>query len=299
MTAPARHRPLQPLGDSVRSAVCIPVKGSPPGLARLLDSLARLEPIPPQVILAVDGADPDALRLARERGMTGIGVTPAGGSYVARNAAIEALAEDVEVVAFTDSDVVVPPSWLEQHVRALNSAHRSGGPVRLLMSIPPRPAEVVDAFRHLDQEFYVSSLGFAVTANLAVRREVLQEIRFDARLRSGGDFEFGRRASEAGFTIAFTEDAPVEHPARGSAAEVMKKIWRVAGGASQLEGAGHRATERRRARPSIISYARSVHPSGSAWWRARVLALDSACRLLYAVRVPSIIWPAVRRRIRR
>ena len=79
------------------------------------------------------------------------------------------------------------------------------------MTLRPKaaPAEFVDRIRHLHQELYVSRDGYGATANLAVRRAVLDAQEFDAQLQTGGDVEFCHRATAKGFTLVYSPDAEV------------------------------------------------------------------------------------------
>lgn len=282
-------------------AVCIPAHGSPAALSRLLTSLAGLEHPADrlQVVVCVDGPDQALADLARAAGATTVVLADNAGSYAARNAALDAVGPQAEVVLFTDTDCAVAPGWVGAHLRALATADASGGAVALTTSTPPRPAEWVDASRHLRQQHFVEVLGFAATCNLAVRRSVVDALRFDASLRSGGDFDFGRRIAAAGHTLVYAPDAVVEHPARGTARATLGKVARVARGAATNQSRGHRATARRDpSRLASVDRACAEGLETSAWWRMRVRVLDVACSLVYARHVPSVVVPALRRRLR-
>lgn len=281
-------------------AVCIPAHGAPEPLLRLLESLDEVD-YPAaliQRIVCVDGPDPVLEHVARAADATVVTLAVNSGSYAARNAAIDAVAPDVSVVLFTDVDCTVTAGWIRQHLQALASADASGGGVRLTTSQPPRPAEWVDAGRHLRQQHFVEVLGFAATCNLAVRREVLSTLRFDATLRSGGDFDFGQRLRAAGLTLVYSPEALVEHPARSSARGVLRKVARVAQGAAVNQTRGHTAALRRDpTRVSALARADREGAGGGALWRAQVRGLDIACSLVYARHVPSVVVPALRRRL--
>lgn len=284
-----------------RAAVCVPVAAGTPSLAPLLDGFDRLERpegTDLQVVVSIDGRD-DALAAAcRERGALVLTAPASRGSYAARNAAVAALEGSTDVVLFTDADAVVAPDWLAAHLRTLEGADRSGGAVVTDLGSLPTPAAWVDHVRHLDQRRYVEELGFAATVNLAVRREVLDSVRFDDRMRSGGDFLFGQACAAAGFTIAYSPDAVVAHAPRATAAELLRKVRRVARGAVSLAADGQPAARRHASvRRSPLTEARHAGV-GSTWWRARTVALDAACSLLYAATVPSVVLPGIRRRLR-
>lgn len=291
---------MSPLRDLPRLAICIPAHGDAVALAALLHDLRGLDYPADRLdlVVAVDGPDEELERSAREAGATTVVLEQNAGSYAARNAALDALPPDVEAVLFTDLDVRVPPGWARAHVAALRESAASGGAVRVTTAPVPSPAEWVDAGRHLRQRHFVEMLGFAATCNLAVRREVVDRLRFDAGLRSGGDFDFGLRLQEAGFTLRYAEEAWVEHPARPTARGLLKKVHRVAGGAAAHRGRGRPAVARRD--PQRLSALRRAALEGvdhGWWWRLRVGALDLACSAVYAWSVPSVVLPALRRRL--
>jgi glycosyltransferase involved in cell wall biosynthesis len=253
-----------------------------------------------QRIVCIDGPDPELEQIARAARATVIVLPVNGGSYAARNAAVDAVESAAEVVLFTDTDCEVTPGWVRAHLLALGSADASGGAVRIRTASPPGPAEWVDASRHLRQQHFVENLGFAATCNLAVRRGVVEDLRFDASLRSGGDFDFGQRLRAAGHTLVYTADAVVEHPARDSASAVLRKVARVAQGAAVNERRGHHAAQRRDpARVPALRRARAEGIGGGLAWRTQVRLLDAACSAVYARHVPEVVMPAVRRRLLR
>lgn len=212
-------------------AVVVPAHRETDSLATLLGSIARLSEAP-RVVVAVDGGHPSTVAVAQAHGAQTVVLPQNGGSYTARNAALDRVLEGPvpDVVLFTDADCVVTPAWLAEHVRALASADLSGGGVRFTFrGTTPSPAEWVDAARHLKQQAYVERDGYAATCNLAVRGDVVAGHRFDGRLRTGGDAEFCRRVVAAGCTLAYTPDALVEHPAR-DLASLWTKVSRLASG---------------------------------------------------------------------
>ena len=181
------------------------------------------------VIVAIDGPDPSLEAIARRYGAQPVVLPEPVGSYSARNAAIDALPADADFVLFTDADCIPQAGWTGAHVAALEDCDLSGGAIEVTTRQPPSPAEVVDKLRHLHQEDYVARDGYAATANLGVRREVA-DIRFDGSLASGGDAEFCQRAVRAGYRLQYTPDAVVEHPARTTVGELMRKVRRISHG---------------------------------------------------------------------
>lgn len=281
-------------------AVCIPAHGEPAALERLLVHLHALDQPAgrTQVVVAVDGPDPLLAEIARSAGATVVELPHNRGSYAARNAALDAVDPGVDAVLFTDTDCAPGPGWVAAHLRALEGAAASGGAVRVTTSAPPRPAEWVDASRHLRQQHFVLRLGFAATCNLAVRRTVVDALRFDGSLRSGGDLDFGRRLAAAGHDIVYTPAAWVSHPARRTPSALLTKVARVARGAADNQSRGLEASSRRDPDrlPAAVRASREGLSLGP-WWTCQVRALDLLSSVVYARHVPSVVAPAVRRRL--
>ncbi len=225
------------MSDVAPVAVCIPAFNEVAGVTETVESIwatgyprDRL-----QVIVAVDGGDPAVSAAAEAAGAEVVVVQPNRGSYAARNAAADHARSDATVLLFTDADCRVSAEWITAHLDALEAAPMSGGAVRFVFSGPkPRPAEWVDAIRHLRQEFYVKSEHYAATCNLAVRREVFTTLRFDESLRTGGDADFGFRAAAAGYDIVYSEAAVIEHRARATRRDLFTKVRRVSSGAPRM-----------------------------------------------------------------
>jgi cellulose synthase/poly-beta-1,6-N-acetylglucosamine synthase-like glycosyltransferase len=211
------------------------VRGDAVRLRRCLEHLAaqdwpadRL-----QVVVAVDGPDPAAEATAREAGVEVVVLPTQSGSYAARNAALDALRDDVSVVVFTDADCMPAPGFVRAHVAAVHDgASLSGGAVEITLRDAPSPAEFLDSIVHLQQQSTVELQGYAATANLAFRREVIDALRFNSALQTGGDVEICERAAREGHQIVYTPDAVVVHPARQSTKAFAKKVWRICKGMS-------------------------------------------------------------------
>lgn len=280
-----------------RVGVIIPVHADPPGLEIVLRRLA-LQDYPADlvtVVVAVDGGDEATVAVARRHGASVVSVVPAAGSYAARNRAIDELPDDVDVVVFTDADCVPATGWISGHVVALADAELSGGAIHVTLSPRPHPAEFVDRVRHLQQQSYVTRQGYAATANLAVRREVLRRLRFNGSLQTGGDVEFGRCAKAAGFRLVYSPVAAVEHPARRDPAALRRKITRICDGMAP-RAAYWRGRQVPPARPrrGVATSAWRDGVSRNPIWLARAVLLDWSCQrriVRSAVAVGAVVEP--------
>ena len=265
-------------------AVCVPVHRDGADLMRLLDAIAsvdwptdRLE-----IVVALDGADPTLRAIATGRGAGVVELPERKGSYAARNLALSTLGDDVDIVVFTDADCIPQPRWIRAHVDALQDADLSGGAIDVTLRDRPSPAEFVDRIRHLHQETYVTVEGFAATANLAVRREVAA-LGFDGSLPSGGDAEFCRRATAAGFRLVYTPGAVVQHPARRTTREVLKKVKRIGRGVEARPGHwAERPAPEVKPRKWLAHRARREGVSPGIAWELRVIALDLVASSIFA-----------------
>lgn len=230
-------------------SVVIAARNAQVGLTRLLAALGHQTlPAEEMEVLVVDDASQDATAaVAAEAGVQVIRCERHRGSYGARNLALARAC--APVVAVTDADCVPRPGWLEGGLAALEEqrADLVGGAVLMALSARPTLAEAVDVARNLDQERAVRD-GFAVTANLFVRRAVFEAIGpFNERLRSGGDAEFTRRAVAAGFRLVYAEEAVVDHAPRRTGASLARKAFRAGYGFGQVRRVGvGRAAERPR-----------------------------------------------------
>jgi GT2 family glycosyltransferase len=155
------------------------------------------------------------------------------GSYAARNAAIN-IAQG-EIIGFTDSDCIPDKDWINNAVNYMYSnptAGRIAGCINLFYRAPKlKPVELYEKVYAFDQEFYVTNDATAVTANLFTYRSVFATVGlFNDKLMSGGDYEWSKRAQNAGIEIQYAKSVSVNHPARYFINELVYKAKRVGGG---------------------------------------------------------------------
>lgn len=165
---------------------------------------------------------PDNVRIVEE---------PAAGSYAARNCGIKDTCGDI--LGFTDSDCVPKDDWIENAVQVLNDgADRVAGRIQLFFQGDRLTvAEGYEKVFAFPQEAKVLLSQTCMTANMFAWRNAFRTAGlFDASLRSGGDAEWGWRAAAKGLDIVYRDDVVVQHPARHSATEILRKRRRVMGG---------------------------------------------------------------------
>lgn len=217
-------------------SVIVPVYKDPDGLKKTLDGLAA-QTIPHkdyEVLVANDGADPEITRLCQEyENVRELSIHPNKGSYNARDTA---LAESRgEYIAFTDADVILPPTWLAEGRKLLSQYDYVGGPVRFPKLARETAVTLYEKNTGFATERYFTIARFCITANLFTTREVIETVGgFDRRMYSGGDYEFGDRVYRSGkFKQGYSENISIEHPHR-TYKEILKKLKRTTQGFNHL-----------------------------------------------------------------
>lgn len=127
-----------------------------------------------------------------------------GGPAAARNSGIAMAAGDI--VAFIDDDCVAARTWLERLIPSFSEDQAGGVEGKVL------PRGGLSPLRHWVDN---SRGGHYLTANVAYRRELLEEVGgFDeSYLVAGGeDYDLAYRILERGYRIPFAEKAIVYHP---------------------------------------------------------------------------------------
>lgn len=148
---------------------------------------------------------------------------PNRGPAAARNHAIAR--STGTILAFTDSDCTLPPSWVAAGVAALMTrADVVTGPVRPVIN----PRRIPSFFYHQTDHRRPNELF--PTANVFYRREVIDQLGgFNERFGAyrwgppvgGEDIDLAWRAREAGYRLAWSETAAVDH----QASTIPWKVW--------------------------------------------------------------------------
>lgn len=181
-----------------------------------------------EVVVVDDGSEASVAPLMGAFRQARLIVQPGRGPAAARNAGVREARG--ELIAFTDSDCIPEPSWL---LRAVTALHRSkadlvGGRVRLHVERPAAPSavELYEIAVFAAQPRFIEQLHFAATANVLVRRSVVERVAFDEACfphASGEDMDWGARLHEGGFTQCYADEVEVLHPARRSLLALLRK----------------------------------------------------------------------------
>ncbi len=240
-------------------SVIIPVYNDNARLALCLRALAQQSyPADRFEIIVIDnGSTPPVVEtLAQQYPHVTFAYEPSPGSYAARNRGIQ-LARG-RVVAFTDSDCIPSPDWIESGVAALAGTSNRGlvaGRIEIFYANPERPtaAEIYERVSGFPQERYVAEFHYGATANVFTTADVIRNVgSFNPTLRSGGDREWGERLHRAGYAQVYAPAAVVMHPARASLRNLIHK--------------------RRRTTSGVVWHMRqSQRPLGRAHWARTVL----------------------------
>lgn len=186
-------------------------------------------------IIVVDNNSTENIReVATEFAGVKITIEQKQGSYAARNKGI-AIAKG-EIIAFTDSDCIPAPDWIERGVETLQTTPNCGlvgGKIELVFKEQKKPngAELFDSLNCLQQKHYIEQKHYGATANVFTYKEILETVGlFNTNLKSGGDLEWGRRVFAAGYQQVYGENVRIAHPARSSLQELKKKFTRLVEG---------------------------------------------------------------------
>lgn len=225
-------------------AVCIITYRRPSGLARCLESIARLQFTKhPSATLRVvvvdndvDGSARPVVEQYQDQFTTPIiyAVETERGISFARNRSI-ALAEGCEFVAFIDDDEYAEPAWLDELYnvqRTYDADIVCGMVLPEFETIPPQWARQGRFFEKRGGKTG-TQLRSASTANVLFRRDVLQWVEgpFDPRfaLTGGSDAFLSKQLFRRGARIVWCDEAVVHEvipPNRATVRWVIQRSYR-------------------------------------------------------------------------
>lgn len=205
--------------------VIIPAYNAAATLGACLQAVWRQTQPAAEIIVVDDASRDGTAAIARRHGATVVALPRNGGPGVARNAG--AAAATGEILAFTDSDCVPPPDWLERITAPLAAsgvvAATGGyaGPVRDTFL-----ARLQDQILHIRQRGMPAEIESAITSNFACKRSAFLAVGgfpLYARKRDATKPIWGNEDEELGFLltrdgarIRWVAEAGVYHAYRGS-----------------------------------------------------------------------------------
>ncbi|MCP9484293.1 MAG: glycosyltransferase [Gaiellaceae bacterium MAG52_C11] len=195
--------------------VIVPTRDRPEALARCLAALGAQHGRPWETLVVDDGSH-DRARIAelvaaepRARLLRRDGDGPAA----ARNAAVREARGTY--VCFTDDDCEPAPDWAESLAGRLEAGATIVGGTTLNGRPESSYVTAAERIRRHLEEFTRArhpGRGFFATNNLACRRELALELRFDEAYGAGGeDRDWCARAASAGHELVFEPVAVVRH----------------------------------------------------------------------------------------
>lgn len=221
----------------MRTSIVVPVYNDPEGLETTVDSLLDQTATDYEVVVAdngsTDGTTAVAREFARHDRVRHVVEDEIQGSYAARNAGIEAASGDI--VGFVDADMWVERDYVASITERMTRHDRDymGCDVELVA----REGSIARfrAATGFPIERYVTDHRFTPTCCLVTRKRVFEDVgRFDSRLRSNGDLEFGRRVDAAGYDLVFEPEVTLYHPARSTVRELLGQNGRIGRGREEI-----------------------------------------------------------------
>ena len=209
-------------GGRPRVSVVVPTRDRPESLRRCLAALEG-QTVPVEVVV-VEDAQGRGPAWARNEG-----VRRAGG----------------EVVCFADDDCEPVAGWAEALATPIlaGEAEATTGPVS--MGEGARPADkaweaIVDYLQARSGHPGTASPGFAVTANLAAKRSLLERIPFDETFpaAAGEDRDWGERATREEAAARYVPAASVVHRSGMGSRAFLRQQYRYGKGAARYRSAG-------------------------------------------------------------
>jgi mycofactocin system glycosyltransferase len=205
--------------------VLIPVRDRLGPLERCLQALGGA----PAVVVDDGSADPDALAaLCRRHGARAVRRAHPGGPAAARNSGLAEV--DTELVAFLDSDCVVPTGWLRRLSRHFADPGVGAVAPRLVPcsrgdSVRERYAAARSPLDLGGEPGRVAPghpIAYVPTAALLVRRNAIAR-GFDEELRYGEDVDLVWRLHDAGWTVRYDPTVVVSHEEPLSWSELLAR----------------------------------------------------------------------------
>ncbi|MCS3924889.1 glycosyltransferase [Methanosalsum natronophilum] len=222
-------------------SVIVPVYNDPKGITDTLDSLVAQDyPGDFEIIVADNGSNDDTISIVMNyqvkypRLIKLVVEEEIQSSYAARNKGIGIA--NGSLIAFIDADMWVGPSWLTEIHDSIKNNNTDYLACNVeLVSESDCIFASYDIISGFPIKEYLEKRHFAPTCCLVVKSSLFSIVgRFDQKLISSGDYEFGNRVYNAGYMMRFDPNIIMKHPARNSFQQIIKKSFRIGRGLYQL-----------------------------------------------------------------
>lgn len=156
------------------------------------------------------------------------------GSYAARNKGISLAKGDY--LLFIDANMTMNEHWLTNTSHFIKTTQSEYFAFNVSITVSSNSIyEIDEQLTGFPVGFYLKKMQFAPTCCLGISANIIPKVgKFDHRLISGGDQEFGDRVFNFSYSQEFASEIVVYHPARSSFSEVWKKNIRIGRGFFQL-----------------------------------------------------------------
>lgn len=201
-------------------SVVVPTRDRPEALRKCLAALER-QTVPVEIVVIED--------------------TEGRGPAWARNQGVRRA--QGEVICFTDDDCEPEAGWAEALAAPIFSgeAEATSGPVSIGDGARAADKAWAAIVHHLQARAAspgTASPGFVVTANLAVRRSLLERMPFDESFTAaaGEDRDWGERMVRRGSVPRFVSEATVVHRSGMRVWPFLRQQYRYGSGAARYRG---------------------------------------------------------------
>jgi GT2 family glycosyltransferase len=242
-------------------SLVVPFRGDIGAARRLRDALVPLELRTGDELIVADNSDGGLAGEVLRGRATVVPATRERSSYHARNAGASAAVG--EWLLFMDADCTPAADLLDSYF-ATDPPARVGALAGQVISDPDQrgfAARYARSRRFLDQHhgLHDATAGGAATANLLVRRAAFERAGgFAEGIRSGGDFDLGRRLVADGWTIEARPGAVVIHRHRENPIDLLRVVARYGSGARWLNRRYPGSSPRWPLRQGVAGSARDV-----------------------------------------
>lgn len=163
-------------------------------------------------IIVVDDGSTDATSVIAHSYCVHLVLQEQCGPAAARNTGVAASHGDI--IAFTDSDCVPHPDWIERLIAPLTGEVAAAGGTYGIANPESALARLIHAEIMLRHAHFGGRVDFVGSYNAAIRRDVFEALHgfdTDFKAASAEDNDLCYRLADAGHAIAFVRDAVVDH----------------------------------------------------------------------------------------